>query len=1056
METIRIRLGMDGCLAVDANDRSGGLAMVWRKTADVTVTSYSRYHIDTEIMLRGSKWRFIGFYGHPKANERHQSWSLLRQLESRSQLSWLCIGDFNEILFANKRKAELTGGKYKRRRFERHVLIVLYGIWVLLDQSILGGIIENLKSSFIVDWIGLYVRKGGKRFFQELQFLMNLLEVLIIWRKDWIYSTFERYVGVEGFILRRHGYWMKSLQVKIWKKKEEIQEMHLTGINLQNLKQSQAELNDLNREEEVMWRQRSRIEWLRDGDKNTKFFHQRAKERRRKNTVWALKKKDDAWRESQEELLQEASNFFSHLFTSSNPTMEDAELLSTIKPKVTSEMNGQLNEEITKEESAFVQGWQLADNVIVAQEIIHSLHNKRLGKVGNFALKLDMSKVYDRVEWNCVKGIMRKLGFEGKFLDMIWRCISTVPYSVLINGVPGQSFVPSRGVRQRDPLSPFLFVIMSEALSCLINLSQETNIISGLKICRRGSNITHLLFADDSMIFGKVKRQEIQVLKGIFEKYEAASGQKINKDKSSLLFSRNTPTEERVMASQILGINEAQWGRMYLGGMGFRDTKSFNLAMLAKQGWKLQLQVPTLAYKVLKERYFPTTDFLNAPIGSNPSYLWRSIRESQQLIRKGAIWRVGDGQSISVLNDVWIPYESPRLLSFPNQLIDEEMKVSELIDQRTMTWNDVKITEISPPYECELILSIPLSYKRPNDKQVAGSSSCNMMAFWKRIWHLELPRKVILFLWKTLNGILPTRQALIYRSIIFESNCPSCDNELETDFHCLCCCPLARAVWHFSKWGFTNIEVLFSSVQDWIFYIFQMLENEEISKIGCILWALWKVRNLKIFQGKSYEPLQVIELAGNLLEQYRLVKGVRSRRRILQINRTCEWRALVESKLNVDASIFELSSVRRMGAGFIVRNAIGEVELAGVRRMVMGQSVEEAELSALAWSFRCCQMENIMVKEIEMDCKVVVEWIKGRHLSGILGHIVEDCLNMMESINCVDILHCSREGNEVAHMIAKKAKEMREEAIAWFNISQMSEDFQQAIIKEAGSLVGGD
>lgn len=174
------------------------------------------------------------------------------------------------------------------------------------------------------------------------------------------------------------------------------------------------------------------------------------------------------------------------------------------------------------------------------------------------------------------------------------------------------------------------------------------------------------------------------------------------------------------------------------------------------------------------------------------------------------------------------------------------MKVSELIDQRTMTWNDVKITEIFPTYERELILSIPLSYRRPNDKQVwffnrhghysvksgyrmaqslldlqvAESSSCNMMAFWKRIWHLELPRKVILFLWKTLNGILPTRQALIYRSIIFESNCPSCDNELETDFHCLCCCPLARAVWHFSKWGFTNIEVLFSSAQDWIFYIF--------------------------------------------------------------------------------------------------------------------------------------------------------------------------------------------------------------------------------------------
>ncbi|EOX91981.1 Uncharacterized protein TCM_001012 [Theobroma cacao] len=119
--------------------------------------------------------------------------------------------------------------------------------------------------------------------------------------------------------------------------------------------------------------------------------------------------------------------------------------------------------------------------------------------------------------------------------------------------------------------------------------------------------------------------------------------------------------------------------------------------------------------------------------------------------------------------------------------------------------------------------------------------------------------------------------------------------------------------------------------------------------------------------------------------------------------------------------------------------------------MLMGQTVEEAESIALVWSLRCCQRENIMMKEIEMDCKVVVDWIKGRHLSGVLGHIVENCLNLMVSIDCDAILHCSRECNEVAHLLAKKAKGMSEEAVAWFDLSHMPNDIQLVIIKEVRS-----
>lgn len=103
--------------------------------------------------------------------------------------------------------------------------------------------------------------------------------------------------------------------------------MHFSGVNLQKLKHTEAELNSFIRYEKVMWRQLFQIDWLRDGDKNTEFFHQRAKERMRKNIIWALNKEDDTWTESQEELYQEVSSFFSQLFTNLNP-MRIAEILT--------------------------------------------------------------------------------------------------------------------------------------------------------------------------------------------------------------------------------------------------------------------------------------------------------------------------------------------------------------------------------------------------------------------------------------------------------------------------------------------------------------------------------------------------------------------------------------------------------------------------------------------------------------------------------------------------------------------------------------------------------
>lgn len=159
------------------------------------------------------------------------------------------------------------------------------------------------------------------------------------------------------------------------------------------------------------------------------------------------------------------------------------------------------------------------------------------------ALKLDMSKAYNRVEWGYMQQVLVKMGFHERWVKLMMECITSATYSTLINGEPHGHIIPTRGLQQGDPLSLYLCLMCTEGLYRLISIAARDNEISGVSICKAGPRLTHFFFVDDNLIFCRAKEEECQKLLDLLASYERTSSQKINRSKTSLFFSKSTPQD---------------------------------------------------------------------------------------------------------------------------------------------------------------------------------------------------------------------------------------------------------------------------------------------------------------------------------------------------------------------------------------------------------------------------------------------------------------------------------------------------------------------------------
>ncbi|KAG6627185.1 hypothetical protein CIPAW_15G109000 [Carya illinoinensis] len=387
------------------------------------------------------------------------------------------------------------------------------------------------------------------------------------------------------------------------------------------------------------------------------------------------------------------------------------------------------------------------------------------------------------------------------------------------------------------------------------------------------------------------------------------------------------------------------------GGLGMRDFEFFNRALLAKQGWRIISSPNSLAARVLKEKYFKCSTFLDVKKGSNSSFLWQSFISARSLLKEGLVWRVGDGQSIDLWNDKWLPQPTSFKLQSSIRFLPSDTKVAMLIDRTTNQWNYPLVEAILDSTEAECVKRIPLSpYPTPDkllwrgtstgaftvksayflllelEKQKQGQSSVAVEedTVWSSIWQLGVPVATKNFLWRACLEAIPTRDRLLQKKVVDEDSCPICRIHPETALHALWECPSAQDVWSQSNRRIQKASFPCHSFKLLLEACLKTFDEDELVEFGLTAWKIWKRRNEVVFGNTLSHPSSINQsvklLMDDLHQAHQPVRQCSSPSSVL-----LAWEAPPQGKLKInwDAGLDKASC--KVGVGAVVRNWEGKV-----------------------------------------------------------------------------------------------------------------------------------
>jgi hypothetical protein len=694
-------------VCLDSSGASGGILILWDKRVvekiEKCIGVYS-LAVKFKNIEDDSIWAFAGVYGPNLASDRRLLWEELAGVMSWWNLPWCIGGDFNVTRFPSERSGvacRLAMSDFSEFLHDQGLLdLPLAGgfftwsisqdppKWSRIDRFLIShewearfpGVSQKRLPRFCSDHFPLLLEcvngSRGKRPFRfENMWLKN--EGFGVLVKQWWDSY--HFQGSPSFVFACKIKALK-LDLKRWNEEtfgnmdsnkskllndlqgfDAIEEFRALGSEELAMKaEVSRELDSCLLMEEVSWRQKSRILWLKEGDKCTKYFHSMANSRRRYNSIdslmingilstnqveisehivkfyqklfseqcrwrirvddlefdqileqeagWLEREFDEAevrkvvfamngdkapgpdgfsiaffqacWDIVKEDIMKIFSGFHTEgkfeaslnsTFISLIPKIPGASEMKDFRPislvggiykiiakVLANRLKGVLEKVISKTQSAFIEGRQILDPILIANE---TLDCRLRSKEPGILCKLDVEKAYDHVNWDFLLYMLKRCGFGAKWCSWISYCISSARFSVLVNGSPEGFFDSSRGLRQGDPLSPLLFVFVMEALSRMLSAGINDGLLEGFKV--GNEFVSHLLFADDTLIFCNASPDQLAHLRGILLLFEAASGLKVNLAKSVMIPVGNVQQVDYL--ASILGCEVASLPFEYLG-----------------------------------------------------------------------------------------------------------------------------------------------------------------------------------------------------------------------------------------------------------------------------------------------------------------------------------------------------------------------------------------------------------------------------------------------------------------------------------------------------------
>eukprot|EP00253_Pinus_taeda_P032686 PITA_32686 len=680
IEKLRVKLGRYfEVLEIESKGREGGLATFWdTRRYQVITAEASKNYLAMEVQPTGNSSSFlcINIYSPQKLEDKLVFLeSINKFMERHPNANFILGGDFNMITSLLEKK----GGLQKLNR----------------DGECFIDFIDNARLVDVYPKHGKFTwnnRRGGERLISSKldRFLVSenlLLDGTVVESNilpsggsdHWPISLMVEIPGTpRNKPFRFENFWVEHPNFLTMEKsiiEQKLETIHKDGVagyrdeeTCTQEKYLTQQWNNRCKQEESLWKQKSRILWLKEGEQNTKFFHRSAMDYRSANKILELKNSEGEIFRNHNEISALLSDHFSRIAQEPGINREAAiqEITNTIPNSITEEKNWALRKTITMEEveeavrnmpndkapgpdgftinfykacwnivkqdiweivedsrrsktilkslnstfialvpkveeantpekfrpialcnviykiiskvianrvkmilpgiisqeqSGYMEGRQILDNILLAQEMIHSLHSRK--EVG-MLMQLDLSKAYDKVSWTYLEAILEAFGFSKQWIKWILALIKSPRYSILVNGAPSAPFSQSRGIRQGDPLSPFLFVILMEGLSKLIAKRKAEGQIKGLLPIRSCPATMHQQFVDDTMLHGTPTMKEAIAYRDILHLFSKASGMEINFSKSTIFFF-NTHQVIQSHLSRLLGFKIGSLPSRYLG-----------------------------------------------------------------------------------------------------------------------------------------------------------------------------------------------------------------------------------------------------------------------------------------------------------------------------------------------------------------------------------------------------------------------------------------------------------------------------------------------------------